>query len=90
MEATYDPKAVEANWYERWEEAGVFRPEHNPDGDPFCIVIPPPNVTGSLHMGHALNHTIHDAIIRQEVAARDLAAFPKGVVPVHASESRSN
>ncbi len=65
MEATYDPKAVEANWYERWEEAGVFRPEHNPDGDPFCIVIPPPNVTGSLHMGHALNHTIHDAIIRR-------------------------
>jgi valyl-tRNA synthetase len=65
MEATYDPQAVEARWYDRWEEAGVFRPEHNPDGEPFCIVIPPPNVTGSLHMGHALNHTIHDAIIRR-------------------------
>ncbi len=65
MEATYDPQAVEAHWYERWERSGVFRPEHNPQGDPFCIVIPPPNVTGSLHMGHALNHTIHDAIIRR-------------------------
>ncbi|MDF1595165.1 MAG: valine--tRNA ligase [Acidimicrobiia bacterium] len=65
MEATYDPKTVEADWYDRWEQAGVFRPEHNPDGVPFCIVIPPPNVTGSLHMGHALNHTIHDAIIRR-------------------------
>ena len=65
MEATYDPKAVEAHWYDRWEHSGVFRPEHNPDGEPFCIVIPPPNVTGSLHMGHALNHTIHDAIIRR-------------------------
>ena len=65
MEATYDPKAVEAHWYDRWEESGVFRPEHNPEGDPFCVVIPPPNVTGSLHMGHALNHTIHDAVIRR-------------------------
>ncbi len=65
MEATYDPKAVEAHWYDRWEQSGVFRPEHNPDGEPFCIVIPPPNVTGSLHMGHALNHTIHDVIIRR-------------------------
>ena len=65
MEATYDPKAVEAHWYDRWEQSGVFRPEHNPNGEPFCIVIPPPNVTGSLHMGHALNHTIHDAIIRR-------------------------
>ena len=66
MESTYDPAEVEASWYNAWEEAGVFRPEHNPDGDPFCIVIPPPNVTGSLHMGHALNHTIHDVIIRRK------------------------
>ena len=66
MKATYDPGSVEADWYDVWETAGVFRPEHNPDGAPFCLVIPPPNVTGSLHMGHALNHTIHDVIVRRK------------------------
>ncbi len=66
MEPTYNPGTVESHWYERWEEAGIFRPEFHPDGDPFCVVIPPPNVTGSLHMGHALNHTIHDVIVRRQ------------------------
>ena len=66
MDSTYEPKAVESRWYGEWERAGVFRPEHNPDGEPFCLVIPPPNVTGSLHMGHALNHTIHDVIVRRK------------------------
>jgi len=66
MEAAYDPKAVEARWYPVWEEAGAFRPELNPEGDPFCIVIPPPNVTGVLHMGHALDLTIQDVIIRRK------------------------
>jgi valyl-tRNA synthetase len=65
MEPTYDPAAVESRWYDRWEAAGAFRPELNPDGDPFCIVIPPPNVTGSLHMGHALNLSIQDVITRR-------------------------
>ncbi|MEX2419684.1 MAG: class I tRNA ligase family protein, partial [Acidimicrobiia bacterium] len=64
MDPAYDPQKVEARWYSRWEEAGVFRPELNPDGEPFCIVIPPPNVTGSLHMGHALDQTLQDVIIR--------------------------
>jgi valyl-tRNA synthetase len=66
MEAAYDPQRVEAEWYSRWEAAGLFRPEQNPDGGPFCIVIPPPNVTGSLHMGHALNMAIQDALIRRK------------------------
>ncbi len=66
MEPTYDPQAVEARWYQAWEQAGVFRPELHPDGRPFCIVIPPPNVTGSLHMGHAFEHAIIDAIIRRK------------------------
>jgi len=66
MEAAYDPQQVEAHWYDRWETAGVFRPEHNPDGDPFTIVIPPPNVTGSLHMGHALDLAIQDLLIRRK------------------------
>ncbi|WKZ83252.1 MAG: valine--tRNA ligase [Acidimicrobiia bacterium] len=66
MDPAYDPRRVEARWYPRWEAAGVFRPEVNPDGDPYCIVIPPPNVTGSLHMGHALDQTIQDVIIRRK------------------------
>lgn len=66
MQPTYDPKSVESHWYPRWEEAGLFRPEYRPDGEPFCVVIPPPNVTGQLHMGHALNHTIHDVIVRRK------------------------
>jgi len=64
MNPTYEPQDVESRWYERWEEAGVFRPR--PDGEPFSVVIPPPNVTGSLHMGHALNHTIHDVVVRRK------------------------
>ncbi|MEE9298033.1 MAG: valine--tRNA ligase [Acidimicrobiia bacterium] len=66
MEAAYDPQRVESEWYSRWEAAGVFAPEINPDGEPFCIVIPPPNVTGSLHMGHALDLSIQDVIIRRK------------------------
>ena len=66
MQPTYEPREVEAHWYEKWEEAGLFRPEYRPDGEPFAVVIPPPNVTGALHMGHALNHTIHDVIIRRK------------------------
>jgi valyl-tRNA synthetase len=66
MDPAYDPHDVESRWYTRWESAGVFRPEINPDGEPFCIVIPPPNVTGSLHMGHALDQAIQDLIIRRK------------------------
>jgi valyl-tRNA synthetase len=66
MESAYDPARVEAQWYDRWESAGIFRPEYNEGGEPFCIVIPPPNVTGSLHMGHALNLAIQDLIIRRK------------------------
>ena len=66
MEASYDPKAVESRWYQVWEDAGVFKPEINPDGEPFSIVIPPPNVTGVLHIGHALNMSIQDVIIRRK------------------------
>ncbi|MCP3997346.1 MAG: valine--tRNA ligase, partial [bacterium] len=58
--------AVESRWYQIWEDAGVFKPEINPDGEPFSIVIPPPNVTGVLHIGHALNMSIQDVIIRRK------------------------
>ncbi|HHU69377.1 MAG TPA: valine--tRNA ligase [Thermoanaerobacterales bacterium] len=60
----YDPKKVEEKWYKFWEDGGYFTPEINLDQKPFTIVIPPPNVTGQLHMGHALNNTIQDILIR--------------------------
>jgi valyl-tRNA synthetase len=60
----YDPSESEEKWYKIWEEKGYFKPEINPDGEPYTIVIPPPNVTGQLHMGHALNATLQDSIIR--------------------------
>ena len=66
MNSTYDPKTVEEGWYQAWTDAGIFKPEYRPDGEPYCIVIPPPNVTGSLHVGHALDHTIQDVIIRRK------------------------
>ncbi|VAW03493.1 Valyl-tRNA synthetase, partial [hydrothermal vent metagenome] len=66
MQSTYDPKAIESRWYQRWEDAEAFRPEVNPDGEPFTIAIPPPNVTGVLHMGHALDGSLQDAIIRRK------------------------
>jgi valyl-tRNA synthetase len=62
----YDPAAVEPDLYEDWVEAGLFHAEPDDDGEPFSIVIPPPNVTGSLHVGHALDNTIQDVIIRRE------------------------
>ena len=60
---TFDPAAIEARWYPYWEERGLFRPAR-PDAQPFAIVIPPPNVTGSLHIGHALNNTLQDILVR--------------------------
>jgi valyl-tRNA synthetase len=62
----YDPATVEPGLYEDWDRAGLFHAEHDDEGEPFSIVIPPPNVTGSLHVGHALDNTIQDAIIRRE------------------------
>ena len=62
MEKTYRPEDIERRWYDAWESRGYFRPSGS--GEPYCIVIPPPNVTGSLHMGHAFQQTIMDALIR--------------------------
>ncbi len=61
---TYDPRAVEREWYERWDAAGAFTPERDPGREPFVIMMPPPNVTGELHMGHALFVTVEDILIR--------------------------
>ncbi len=62
MEKTYDPKAIEINWYKAWEENNYFAPKG--DGQGYCIMLPPPNVTGSLHMGHAFQQTLMDVLIR--------------------------
>jgi valyl-tRNA synthetase len=65
LDKTFDPAAIEAKWYAHWEGTGLFRPER-PDAVPYTIVNPPPNVTGSLHIGHALDNTLQDIMIRYE------------------------
>ncbi len=60
----YEPAAVEERWYPVWEKRGYFRPQLPSSKKPFSIVIPPPNVTGSLHMGHALDNTLQDVVVR--------------------------
>ena len=64
LDKTYDPKEIEARRYPEWEQAGAFRAHPDSAKPPYCIVIPPPNVTGSLHMGHALDNTLQDVLIR--------------------------
>jgi valyl-tRNA synthetase len=64
MEKNYDSNPVEKKWYARWEEAGCFTADPHAEGEPYSIVIPPPNVTGRLHIGHALNNSIQDILIR--------------------------
>lgn len=61
---TYDPKQAEDRWYSIWEERGYFHADVDPGKAPFAVVIPPPNVTGELHIGHALNNTLQDVVIR--------------------------
>ena len=60
----YDPRLVETGVYDRWDDAGYFQPRERPDREPFVVVMPPPNVTGELHIGHALFVTVEDIMIR--------------------------
>jgi len=64
LQKNYEPAGVEAKWYDRWMKDKAFHTESSGSGEPWTIVIPPPNVTGILHMGHALNNTIQDVLIR--------------------------
>ena len=66
LDKTFNPGEVEGRIYAQWEESGAFRAGRRPDAEPFCIVIPPPNVTGRLHIGHALNNTLQDVLARFE------------------------
>ena len=63
MEKHFDPQTIETKWYQTWENKGYFKPKYD-ESDPYTIMIPPPNVTGSLHMGHAFQDTIMDTLIR--------------------------
>jgi valyl-tRNA synthetase len=65
LSTKYDPSEVEDKWYKHWMEHGQFKARVNPNKEPYSIVIPPPNVTGVLHMGHMLNNTIQDILIRK-------------------------
>jgi len=62
---TYDHRDVESRWYAEWVRQGVFEADPNPEKEPYCIVVPPSNVTGALHMGHALNGAIQDTLTRR-------------------------
>ncbi|GEQ98248.1 valine--tRNA ligase [Iodidimonas gelatinilytica] len=66
MDKHYDPSDIEKKWFPHWEKSGAFKSGRRPDAQPYCIVIPPPNVTGSLHVGHALNNTLQDVLCRFE------------------------
>ena len=64
MDPLYKPEGVEARWQQAWEDEGLYQTEPDAEGETFVIAIPPPNVTGDLHMGHALNASIQDLLIR--------------------------
>ena len=64
LSKTYNPKDFESRLYSEWVEKGYFKSSPNPNKKPFTIVLPPPNITGQLHMGHALDHTLQDILIR--------------------------
>src|ERR1700753_1065265 len=66
LDKTFNPKDVEQRIADQWEASGAFRAGRRPGAEPFSIVIPPPNVTGRLHIGHALNNTLQDALARFE------------------------
>ena len=74
---TYDPKGTETRWQKAWEESDAFHPDPKDSGESFSIVIPPPNVTGSLHMGHAFNTALIDTIIRfQRLQGKNVLCLP--------------
>ncbi len=61
---SFEPQTIESRWYQQWESSGYFRPAQDNRQPAYCIMLPPPNVTGTLHMGHAFQHTLMDALIR--------------------------
>ena len=76
LEKTYDPQSIESTWYQQWEEKGYFKATGT--GKPYCIMIPPPNVTGSLHMGHGFQYALMDTLIRYHRMCGDKTLWQVG------------
>jgi valyl-tRNA synthetase len=77
LSAQYDPTQTETKWQTQWEDQQVFKADPDHPGEPFCVVIPPPNVTGSLHMGHAFENALIDTVVRyQRMAGRNTLWLP--------------
>jgi valyl-tRNA synthetase len=76
MDKTYQPQDIEQRWYQQWERNGYFAPQG--DGKPYCIMIPPPNVTGTLHMGHGFNQMVIDTLIRYHRMKGDKTLYQPG------------
>src|SRR5512143_2669 len=88
LDKTYDPGAVEGRWYEFWMEQGYFHGDENAPGPRFSVVIPPPNVTGSLTMGHVLNNTLQDVLVRYRRMRGDVTLWMPGTD--HAGIAKQN
>ena len=77
MPKAYEPADIENKWYPLWEQRGYFHGEPNSEKKPYSIVIPPPNVTGILHLGHILNNTLQDILIRwRKMQGYEVSWFP--------------
>ena len=75
---SFEPADIEKRWYAQWESAGYFKAGNQPDAPAYCIMLPPPNVTGTLHMGHAFQHTLMDALTRYHRMAGDNTLWQPG------------
>ena len=64
LSTTYSPKETESKWYKAWEQGKYFKPKKGKANKAYCIIVPPPNVTGNLHIGHALTLTLEDIMVR--------------------------
>src|SRR5262249_44719104 len=84
----YDPAAVEDRWYAEWESKGYFFADENKPGPRFCVVIPPPNVTGVLTMGHVLNNSLQDLLVRYKRMDGHVTLWMPG--PEHAGNATQN
>jgi valyl-tRNA synthetase len=90
LSKTYDPKTVEPKWYQRWLDAKAFRADANSSKPAFSIVIPPPNVTGVLTLGHVLNNTIQDILARRaRMQGREVLWLPGRITPASGRRPRS-
>jgi valyl-tRNA synthetase len=75
---SFEPDAIQSRWYPLWESRGYFKASMQPGAPPYCILLPPPNVTGTLHMGHAFQHTLMDALIRYHRMSGDNTLWQPG------------